>query len=338
MSSFSGPPIVDQDWMQGDKESTLKVLAPRDLFNLPLHDGPFLVDCRAKDQYDASRIASSVCYLAVVDEFAEKFASSATEFWQWVNDNAPVDNYKQVILIFEDNASEHLARELADRLLACEDMSGGRYRNPLRATSARLVQFAPFATIYPFYLNVALEDLPTYPTEVYSNLYLSGAEPARKQAMFEHLGITHTVNCASFKEPNHFEGMGITYLRLNIVDDEGQNLDKAFQAALPFIASARAGEGNKVLIHCNQGKNRSVAVLVAHLISAEGEFTATLDEALDYVRAVRSLPNVLSNENFVQQLQTRQFSQAPTSGAATAASGGGSGSGSDSDKNAYNKM
>ena len=30
------------------------VLTPRDLFNLPLHDGPFLVDCRAKVQYEKS--------------------------------------------------------------------------------------------------------------------------------------------------------------------------------------------------------------------------------------------------------------------------------------------
>jgi protein-tyrosine phosphatase len=292
-------------------------IAPRDLFNLPLHDGPFLVDCRAKAQYTVTHIASSVCYCAFAGDspggdsaegqggaYGVIVTGTAKDFWKWVNDNAPVDNYEKVVLIFEDENSEGLARALADTLLKCDDLSGGAYRSPVRATSAQFIHFAAFAERYPFYLNTSLEVLPTYPTEVFSNLFLSGVEPARKKAMFDHLGITHVVNCASFKEPNHFEDQGIVYLRLHIVDDEGQTLDKAFQAVLPFIANARAGEGNKVLVHCNQGKNRSAAMLVAHLISVDGEFTAALDNALEYVRAVRPLPGVLSNGSFVEQLRT----------------------------------
>lgn len=67
--------------------------------------------------------------------------------------------------------------------------------------------------------------------------------------------------------------------------------------AIDWISSALA-EGGTVLVHCNWGKSRSVAFVVAFLMRT---YRMTLDQGLAYVQEKR--PIARPNEGFMQHLR-----------------------------------
>ena len=289
----------------------MRVLSPVELFNLPLHENPFVVDCRSPPAHQASRVASSFRYPyegSIVDE------QSLAQFWVEVSDEWGLENMTDWILVDDlaDAASVALRDRLDEALRNCPDLSGGTRAQPVKATSVSVVHFAAFAERYPFFFgpSASLDALaPSYPTEITPHLYLSGKGPACHERVMTDLGITHIVNAASFGERNHFEGdasLGIEYLRLTIIDDESQVLTDAFDQALPFMQEARAN-GGRVLVHCNQGINRSAAMIVAHLTTAPEQIKSTyhcdLQGALQHVRACRHPTSCLTNQFFVRQLE-----------------------------------
>jgi len=68
-------------------------------------------------------------------------------------------------------------------------------------------------------------------------------------------------------------------------------------AAIDWISAALA-EGGTILVHCNWGKSRSVAFVVAFLMRTYG---MTLNQALAYVQEKR--PIAKPNEGFMQHLR-----------------------------------
>lgn len=289
----------------------MKILSPTELFNHPLHENPFVVDCRSLAAYQASRVASSFRY--PYEDGSIVYEQSLAQFWVEVSDEWGLENMTDWILVDDpdDDASVTLRDRLAEALRDCPDLSGGARAQPVVATSVSVVHYAAFAKRYPFFCgpDASLEALaPSYPTEIAPNLYLSGKGPACQERVMTDLGITHIVNAASFGEPNHFEGdasLGIEYLRLTIIDDESQDLTDAFDQALPFLQEARAN-GGRVLVHCNQGINRSAAMIVAHLTTAPPQISTyhgDLQGALQHVRACRHPTSCLTNQFFVRQLE-----------------------------------
>lgn len=71
-----------------------------------------------------------------------------------------------------------------------------------------------------------------------------------------------------------------------------------FPATMAFLRQ-RVGSGQKVLIHCLRGENRSAAVCAAFLIREHG---MSCDEAINLLREKRG-ENALSNQSFVDQLR-----------------------------------
>merc|ERR1719261_1769536 len=71
-----------------------------------------------------------------------------------------------------------------------------------------------------------------------------------------------------------------------------------FPASLNFVRD-RLGRGEKVLIHCLRGENRSAAVCAAFLIR---EHAMPCDEAIELLREKRG-ENALSNQGFVEELR-----------------------------------
>ena len=292
---------------------SVRVLSAAELFNLPLHENPFVVDCRSPAAYQASRVASSFRFPYVEGSNVDE--QSLAQFWVEVSDEWGLENMTDWILVDDlaDHASVALRDKLDEALRNCPDLSGGTRAQAVVATSVSCIDFAAFAERYPFFCgpDAALEALaPSYPTEIAPNLYLSGKGPACHERVMTDLGITHVVNAASFGERNHFEGdasLGIEYLRLTIIDDESQVLTDAFDQALPFLQEARAN-GGRVLVHCNQGINRSAAMIVAHLATAPTEISpyhGDLPGALQHVRACRHPTSCLTNQSFVRQLEER---------------------------------
>lgn len=120
--------------------------------------------------------------------------------------------------------------------------------------------------------------------------------------MLRELRITSVVNCTPSRKvdpeagcPNYFKSE-ITYLRLPVFDNRGEDLLAHFEACSDFIDS-RLSFGS-VLIHCNKGVSRSASFVCAYLMRSR---KLNFDEALSVVRAAR--PIAKPNDAFQAQLK-----------------------------------
>ena len=152
---------------------------------------------------------------------------------------------------------------------------------------------------------------PDYlPTPVGRQILVGSVRHATMVPMLRRLGITHVVNCAAGDcsgPVNEFEEVGIEYLALRANDTEGypilkRHLEPLLQFVGPVLESSTLAKGRdapkgKVLLHCNAGRNRSVALAVALTL---------LFELTPLPNVVRRLfqrrPFVLTNQSFRQQL------------------------------------
>lgn len=120
--------------------------------------------------------------------------------------------------------------------------------------------------------------------------------------MLRELHITSIVNCTPSRKvdpeagcPNFFKSE-ITYLRLPIFDNRGEDLLAHVEACSDFIDS-RLYFGS-VLIHCNKGVSRSASFVCAYLMRSR---KLNFNEALSVVRAAR--PIAKPNDAFQAQLK-----------------------------------
>ncbi|CAJ1356470.1 unnamed protein product [Effrenium voratum] len=115
--------------------------------------------------------------------------------------------------------------------------------------------------------------------------------------LLRKLGATHILNCTEdLPAPSEEELGELRWERLALPDKEDQDLMPTLQKALEIISEAEKG-GGKVLVHCHEGKSRSVSVCLAYLISQQ---RLPLSEALAYVKSKR--PQARPNAGFLRQL------------------------------------
>ena len=99
---------------------------------------------------------------------------------------------------------------------------------------------------------------------------------------------------------NFFEKEGtIEYLRLPLRDVAVDSILPHVSRAVEFLQRVRVRADGCVLVHCNEGKSRSAAIVIAFLMRAYGY---TFDDALAAVRAVR--PRAEPRDSFERQLRT----------------------------------
>lgn len=87
------------------------------------------------------------------------------------------------------------------------------------------------------------------------------------------------------------------YERIPLFDSATQSLHKHVPAAVAFLERARVRADGCALIHCNEGRSRSVALAAAYLIQTHGLST---EQALALIRHTR--PGAAPRDNFVSQL------------------------------------
>ncbi|KAJ3412816.1 Serine/threonine/tyrosine-interacting-like protein 1 [Chytridiales sp. JEL 0842] len=112
----------------------------------------------------------------------------------------------------------------------------------------------------------------------------SSVLPTHPQApsLLRSLGITHILNLAL--EIDCPPLPGLTYLKIPMQDNVEQPIDVPLRQSISFIRSALSQENTKVLVHCKEGKSRSVVVCVAYLMQ---EFKCGWKEGLEYVKERR---------------------------------------------------
>jgi len=90
---------------------------------------------------------------------------------------------------------------------------------------------------------------------------------------------------------------GLEYYSLPIAD--GKDWDQAMVMALSYRLAERIRQGERILVHCNAGRNRSglvCALIVRELWGISGS------EALEYVRMKR--PRAVDNPHFEEYLRS----------------------------------
>jgi len=115
-----------------------------------------------------------------------------------------------------------------------------------------------------------------------------------KTAELLDAGVTHILNvsCKEYTKRSYFE-----YLDIQILDTHSEDAKKHFRITNRFIKKAR-DSGGKVLVHCEAGKSRSPAFILAFLIGVE---KIKLKDGLALLREF--VPEVEPNDAFMTQLQ-----------------------------------
>lgn len=140
--------------------------------------------------------------------------------------------------------------------------------------------------------------LPMFPSAVLPRLFLGSQLHAQDEEVLRLLGIESVVNATELV-PNYFEAPPANrrYLRLAIRDEPKQNMAPAFHESHEFIARELAA-GRKVLVHCVEGKSRSAALVINHLLESGG--CGTLPEAVALTVQARKIAK--PNNGFLMQL------------------------------------
>lgn len=133
------------------------------------------------------------------------------------------------------------------------------------------------------------------PSKITDHIYLGGFLCSEYEHNLKELGITHILVASSTLEihfPEKFE-----YLRLNLVDDDEENIIQYFEKVYEFLENCFA-YGGKALIHCAAGVSRSGACTISYLIKKN---KMTTEEALKFVKKGRKC--VDPNKGFMIQLK-----------------------------------
>lgn len=140
-----------------------------------------------------------------------------------------------------------------------------------------------------------------HPSELFPNIYISGAVAANSFHVLKHLEITHLLNATedlflpgdprSEYISQHFKSV----LRIPLRDDEDEDIEPYFTMAAEFIETI--SEREKVLVHCHAGQSRSCALVIGWLILKR---KYTLKDAVSLVLQTR--PQAAPNAGYMNSL------------------------------------
>jgi protein-tyrosine phosphatase len=104
-------------------------------------------------------------------------------------------------------------------------------------------------------------------TNVYPSIYISNYSTSTNITLLKSLGITHIITVNSYYNPPHTNSFYYHYIAA--YDDTEQDLTSVFSSASHYIhAVLSAQPSNKILIHCQAGRSRSVSIFIAYILAA----------------------------------------------------------------------
>ena len=139
----------------------------------------------------------------------------------------------------------------------------------------------------------------------YSFIHVGSAGCAYNRVNLIKYGITHML-CLCQSTKFIFEDKGtsdttipnIAFLKVNLMDKSDEDLSRILEPCIAFIDSCRHYDKGNILIHCFQGKSRSVSVCCVYLMS---RFYLSLDEAMLVIKDARPIAD--PNIGFTRQLR-----------------------------------
>lgn len=142
-----------------------------------------------------------------------------------------------------------------------------------------------------------------------SQLVIGDGKAASAFDLMRSLDVRCILNVTTdIVEPHQSElGPDIEWHRIPLQDTENEEISEALNEAMGIIDEVAAA-GGKILVHCHEGRSRSVTVCLAYLITRN---YIPLADALDFVKAHR--PQAQPNPGFLKQLMALERSTLGTS-------------------------
>ena len=137
------------------------------------------------------------------------------------------------------------------------------------------------------------------PIEVIPHLYLGHVINASNYYQLKEFGIDCIVN-VTLEHSNYFKDY-FDYYNIEIRDEIDASFDSEFKKCLEYIKD-QIDNNKKVIVHCNQGRSRSVAVIIGYLMKYQ---KYNIDDAYKMIKEKKEEINI--NENFKNQLDKYFF-------------------------------
>eukprot|EP01083_Nonionella_stella_P014124 39733_1 len=140
---------------------------------------------------------------------------------------------------------------------------------------------------------------PSLPSMIETHLFVGGAITAQNLFILKSLNISVVINCTKTCV-NYFENDAkeIIYHRIEIDDQDNENITPHLKVCYALLDKYIHKNNRKVLVHCEQGKSRSVSMVLYYLMQ---KHKWNVEESLKYVKNLRQ--TAAPNKGFMFQLQ-----------------------------------
>jgi dual specificity protein phosphatase 1B len=137
-------------------------------------------------------------------------------------------------------------------------------------------------------MRMTISDGIPAPVRGFDYLFIGSVGSAYNSKALNDAGITHILclsDVVELKFPDRF-----TYLRVALEDKPDEDIAAVFQQCFEFIDTVKSS-GGKCLVHCYQGISRSVAIVIAYLVT---HYKMSVDDSLQRIRETRAVacPNI----------------------------------------------
>jgi len=133
------------------------------------------------------------------------------------------------------------------------------------------------------------------PSKILDHLYVGGLEQVQQDNLL-NLGIHNVLSVADDINNLSYSDDSISHRLCLLADDGSSDLSAIFDQCIEFIEEAKQ-KGQKCIVHCKWGINRSVSVVIAYLMT---KFDMSLTSAWRYVLARRPVVNPVTS--YMKQL------------------------------------
>jgi protein-tyrosine phosphatase len=127
--------------------------------------------------------------------------------------------------------------------------------------------------------------------QITENIFIGNSHAAlHSRDLLKSLGITAILNVAKDLDNNKLDPQEFSLNKIGLGDGDGNDLED-IGTALQVLQKLLLN-GHKVLVHCHEGKSRSVGLVATYIhLKRPAQFNS-LDEAEEYIRGHRPIAKI----------------------------------------------
>ncbi|UJR24659.1 hypothetical protein I4U23_006033 [Adineta vaga] len=253
-----------------------------------------IYDIRCPNNY----IKSHICRAHNMHPSTNISIDSIINIEQKIDDDYGKAEHPSVVLIYKSENNDELESNILTMLCKYLQLNS----KSLKQIYILINGFENFQLHYPFLCsdNIYYDESfqLVWPSCITSDLYL-GSSMCRNERILTLLNITHVISFSDYSV-RKIEIDNIKTIHWQISDSLSSNLLEIFPLAVQWISKSINDEHGTVLVHCDQGVSRSASIIIAYLLSSNGNFH-TVNDAFNYVKSKRDV--IKPNLSFLRQLE-----------------------------------